>query len=357
MGALQLIIENSLIYFIINVMKVLDSYKNKGFSFKKENNKGAEMMNKLKIIVPLYTISEKYLILTLDSINKNKKFIDETIFVIDKSSDKYKALIEEYLDIKLKIFSTDLDRTTKMEKLSLAAKNVDDNDYIIILDSDDNLIDLSFIIDIIPRKFDLIFSPYIHSQWEREIEIENGFFLLKFGINLQWERGNNENWIPRTYFPYFGNHSSVVKGSLFKKVDSLTINKAFQRHEDIYRTIYYIDMAESVFYQDSIPFIQRNIFKDHHHTLRDEKQTQVHEWVNILSQNMLNIGLIDVSDPWDIKTKSQISALIEIMISARDSFEFDKRNSYSGELYKDIKNHLKNEEIKKYLGGLNGYRR
>lgn len=313
-------------------------------------------MNKLKIIVPLYTIGKKHLILTLDSINKNKKFIDEIIFVLDKSSEKYKTLIEEYIDIKLKIFSTSLERTTKLEKLSLTTKEVDDNDYIIVLDSDDHLIDLSFIIDIIPRKFDLIFSPYIHSQLEKDNEIENGSFLLKFGINLQWERDNKENWIPRTYFPYFGNHSSVVKGSLFKKVDSLTINKAFQRHEDIYRTIYYIDMSESVFYQGSIPFIQRNIFKNHHHTLRDEKQAQVHEWVNILSQNMLDIGLVDVNDPWDIETKSQISALIEIMISARESFEFDKRNSYSGELYREIKNHLKNKKIEKYLGELNGYR-
>lgn len=197
----------------------------------------------------LVTVSEKRndLDSLLSSLVFNSRFINKVIFISEERAffnlttfiTKYNLgnLFEKYTII-------DHDSTSKIEKLRLSSKLVSDNSYVVILDED----------DILNSLFELTFE-----------EIEYNELLL---TPLMWTKNNEkkvfkfnpdiDHWYSDSFFPYYNNHNSIPRGSLFKKVMKNISNYSFQKHEDVLRSILYISEAKNIKVYDEEEFCTIN---------------------------------------------------------------------------------------------------
>lgn len=105
-------------------------------------------MNNFNLIVTISdTPFKKNLNILMDSIERNIGFLSKVIFIIEESCYNF---VEKQIDIishtskNVDIyFIIDYQQTSKLEKLLLASKIVSDESFIITLDEDDELINLS----------------------------------------------------------------------------------------------------------------------------------------------------------------------------------------------------------------------
>ncbi len=331
----------------INTFLKLNNFFIKVIYVSKENNENLFdliienlRLKKLTVIIPTQNIPLKYTKKILHSLEG--KLIEKIIIVspdqkLSNVKSKNKIIFEKVLP------------GTKIEKLKAADKYIDDNDYVLVIDGD----------DLFNEEYEPIYwGSDLTLSFSRKV-INNGLFSKKNKIvrfdnkNFSWGGGG---------MPYFNNHSMIIKGLIFKKVNKIMSGHNFQRHEDAVRSLYYISFSESIFFTkeiNQIPIIRR-MFKNLSHTSKMNDTKEVANWIKNINLFISKNNYILSNDP--IFRKSQISSLVEIvnstnrliskgMLSKNDlKINIDplKENiNLDSENFAMVYNFLENEKIKK----------
>lgn len=261
------------------------------------------MLKNTIVVMPIGDISDEILAGTFSTVKNNLDRIKK-IIIINENND---SIIDEFVKNNFEdvtFIMEKISKSTKMQKLQLSKKFIEDDEMVIVLDADDNLIRI----------------PEIKEN--TDLFLTNIYRETKSGMKklIKFDR-KNINWTFNK-FPYFGNHNIIVKGFIFKNVCNLFMNSNFQRNEDACRTMLYISFSENVYFsrKKNDIFIYRRFHKGHQHTSR-VNSPNLKMWMENLLVQLSNFE-INYKEVNPILFKSQISSLNE-MISTVKKNEID----------------------------------
>lgn len=212
----------------------------------KINSFYGKFLSQKKLIVILTTHNQRIDVIkdnSIQSINEYYEYIDELIVV---SSNEIKNL-----GLKKKFKQIILPNSTKNQKLLEASKYIENtfsrNDFVLVLDSDDKLVNLKeFISKINSNDFansDLLIADHLYYRDEK-ITVRHFDPIIK-------------SWGWRDKFPYYGNHSMIVRSSIFVESYKDLDRVDWQRGEDGFRMLQYFSKAQCIRTVNE-PFIQYN---------------------------------------------------------------------------------------------------
>lgn len=250
----------------------------------------------LTIVIPTQFLDEKQVNKLLASF-KNYYFVKRIILVTDKGTiDK----IDKYLKNLPNLLILESEVGTKISKLKLTKKYISSSDYVLIMDGDDT-INPNFT----PNYwgFDLYFSNYYRTNIDNNKNEEKT--IIEFNrIFLNWGKHGGQ--------PYFGNHSTIVKGNIYNRFLDIVVNFDFQRHEDAIRSLYYISYSKNIFYSEAlsdIPII-RQMSASYNHASRVPDNITIGKWIS-QEIKLLNENPPKLSSELFLR-KSQLASINEV---------------------------------------------
>lgn len=277
-----------------------------------EEIKNILKLEKLTIIVPTQDI-EIFQFTRLFNSLKDKDYIKQILLITTRDVFlKSRKLISKNKLIKY----IEVENGTKVSKLKIANDFIENDDYILVLDGDDILNE-----NFVPSYwgYDLFFSDYLRFKINKKKIIKKQKVFINEN-SLSWGNGGQ---------PYFGNHSIIVRGEIFLKVNKEIIGtNDFQRHEDAFRSLYYISYSNKIHYSNNefnIP-INRLMSEEFKHTSRIKDNLEIADWIlteiNLIKQNTPNFSNIP------LYRKSQIASINEInssLLRLKDKNLIDKK--------------------------------
>lgn len=308
--------------------------------------------NNLTLVIPWGEIDDEKPMLLLKSIKKSSNFIGKIVVINNEESVGFLKFVSLFDDNflnknKIKFYSEAVGKdTTKPQKLSKSLKYIEDKDMVLVVDVDDEISIPTLINEIDFFNNDVILFPYLRNRIG-DYAIGKSIQDLMFFTNesLSWPNMPN-------YFPYFGNHSTLVKGEIFKKVQSDLVTASFQRNEDVLRVYLYLSFAKTIHYFKIDNFIIRNVYKDsQHHALNMKDIKKLSDWMNTLVENIVDVF------PKDINLECSIGILKDEVVKSIYSAKYEIANTIKkvSEDDANILNEKTLEFSKKWLSLSNEY--
>ncbi len=253
------------------------------------------LFNKLVVVVPMGEIDDLIFKETLNHINKNRDHIKKVILLTEKDNQNYDELGGLFEVVKVK-------KTTKPSKLIISNEYIEDDDWVIVLDADDQLRRLRRLSAEIKNKI---------KDSEVDLLVTNIFRKDEYKIKFRVFDKKSHDWRVGK-FPYFGNHSIIVKGNLYKETNELISGRIFQKHEDVVRSLIYLSNAHKVKFlkhKEFVP-IARYFWNNHPHASKLTDSKKIASYMSNLIKILSEIDLKYNSKGY--LKKSQKSSLIEI---------------------------------------------
>lgn len=259
-------------------------------------------MNKFfEILMPILTNDKKILDESVSSVIENVDYINKAIFVVEKNSESAFRQVLEKLDKEKKLNHEIIvceNNTNKISKLRSTLDSISADKFVIVLDEDDQLLNLENISKKIDTNADVILTPYM-------FEMKGKICIKKFNKDKKDWEGNDE-------FPYYNNHNIFASSKIFKEAFEKMILFDFQKHEDVYRGISYMTLANSFQEFDDSKYcvIKYRIIEGRKHASMTFKKEDVSNWMLALLKN-LYLSNFKFSNFEKLRF-SQLNALIRI---------------------------------------------